>query len=106
MKITIVSLIILANFATNLFADDKSDQQFRIEAMSAEGQKDISFGTMLSPPGLGAVGRAEMIAKKKLKQKCKDEFNGKIEGEIKYTTLRFDEGIMAAVVRADGNCKY
>ncbi|MBC7428800.1 MAG: hypothetical protein H7336_09335 [Bacteriovorax sp.] len=74
--------------------------------MKAEGQKDISFGTMLSPPGLGAVGRAKMFAKKNLKAKCAKELNGKIDGEVTYEVLRFDEGIMAALVEATGKCKY
>lgn len=100
MKIFLLAITLLTSFASH------ADQNLRVEIMSADGEREISIGTMLSPPGLGAVGRAKIIAKKNLKKKCNDELNGKIVGEIKYETLRFDSGIMAAIVRATGECKY
>ncbi|CAM4474169.1 MAG: hypothetical protein LEGION0403_FIIPPAGN_02808 [Legionella sp.] len=76
-----------------------------IEKLSARGEKNISFRTIINPFG-GALSEARSIAKEKLIQKCAAQFNGRIIGKIEYKTIRFDEGIMAARVRADGNCEY
>lgn len=103
MKTSLIILLQVISFSTTVFAND---QEFRIEVMSANGSKEMTYGTILSPPGLGAVGRAEMRAKKKLKAKCELELNGKIVGKIQYETIAFNGSDMTAHVKATGNCQY
>lgn len=85
---------------TTLFANEK-----RVETIRATGFKEISIGGMLNPFG-GAVKGAQKIAKKELVKKCQNELNGTIVGEVKFETIRFDEGIMGAEVEAIGNCEF
>ena len=96
MKIIMLAFLL----SSSVYANDK-----RVEVISAKGFKEITLGGMLNPFG-GAVKGAGKIAKLALKQKCARELNGKITGEVTLTTLRFDEGIMGAVVEASGSCEY
>lgn len=72
--------------------------------IEAEGFHEIGMGTMLNPFST-TVSRAETKAKKNLRKRCKDEFDGKIVGVISTELVRYDSGIMGAVVVARGICE-
>lgn len=101
MKILFTCLLVLS--FTCAFAHDT---EARFEMMSSFGDKEITFGTLFSPPGLGAVRRAKMRAKKVLKEKCATEFSGKIKGKIIYKKITLSKGDMTAHVAATGECHF
>lgn len=96
-KFLIITMLVLTS---TVFANGN-----RVETITATGFKEITMGGMLNPFG-GAVKSAQKIAKKELVKKCKNELNGKIVGEVKFETVRFDSGIMGAEVEATGNCEF
>ena len=97
-------ILLISLFSSSLFADESN--QYRFEEMSATGSREVSMGTLISPPGLGAQARAKWIAKTNLKEKCKRELNGKIVGEISVEITSFHSGDMTAHALAKGSCRY
>lgn len=99
MKKSIIALI-LTILTYSAFANKGAAAK-----MSATGKKNITFATIINPFG-GALSEARRIAKQKLIHQCQEKFNGTIVGTIQYKTIRFDEGVMAAIVKASGECIY
>jgi hypothetical protein len=99
MKKRIIALI-LTLLTYSAFANKGA-----VAKISATGQKNITLATIINPFG-GARSGARLIAKQNLIHKCKEKFNGTIVGTIQYKTIRFDEGVMAAIVKASGECQY
>lgn len=98
MKTALISLFLFLVLQT--FAN----AQTLTVAMKAEGFHEIEIGTMLNPFST-TVSRAETKAKKNLRKKCKDELDGKIIYEIELELIRYDAGIMGALVEARGICE-
>lgn len=93
MKLLIAFVLVISSTA---FASNQVE-------LKAQGFKEITIGGMLNP-FTGAVKGASKLAKKELIKKC-NEMGGEIVGEITFETLRYDEGIMGAIVEATGTCQ-